>query len=185
MKLTPGSAISRVTAVSLLALSGFCFFIFIAYPIYGAYQEKAGRISQKQTLLDRYQTLTQVDKTIERNSPQPGQRKLIYDESSDNATAAEVQKRAETVLAESGAALVSVQTLPPSELSLLRQIGVRIRMTGDLSTVRKVLHGLEYQGPALMLDNLSIAARSFRTANGQGLLDVGVDVVGYKRRGGQ
>ncbi len=103
--------------------------------------------------------------------------------------AAELQRRVKQTVEQLGGNIVSSQILGEQEDNNLHKVVLRVNLRMDLSTLEKILHALETTPPVLVLNNVSIAARpSGSTARWRGsveqqVLDVSLDVMGYRKQG--
>jgi len=97
--------------------------------------------------------------------------------------AASVQEHLKRAVSLHGGELRSVQSLPSLQEDNLTRIGLRVVMTGPLSSMLLVLHELETGEPYLFVDNLQIKSttRRRRRADEQtgDVLSIRFDVYGY------
>jgi len=107
--------------------------------------------------------------------------------------AAELQSLVKGLIERSGGGLVSTQPLVDSGADAVGEVPgsvrLRVRMRGDMESLRDVLHSLESSMPLLVLDNVSIVkARQVRRRRGsdnQGPLQVNFDLTGFVQGAGR
>ncbi len=102
--------------------------------------------------------------------------------------AAELQKQVKQVVEAQGAKLVSTQNIDSVSNDAPARIAIRVRMSGDVDALTRVLHELEGGRPLLFVENMAI--RSLRQVRGRGRerttdfsLDINFDLVGYLLEG--
>jgi len=181
-----GSPLSRAAAIALLVALATGLYLVVASPLYAAYQESIARIGARQQTLGRYRQAQRQEASLQaaadRVRGSKERRAVLLPPSSDSAAAAEVQKRTEAILATAKARLVSVQTLPVTDVEMLRRVGIRIRFSSGINALRSILYALEFGALSFQLDNLTISARTSRGADSGGNLSVGIDILAYKSR---
>jgi general secretion pathway protein M len=97
--------------------------------------------------------------------------------------AAGLQNRVQHLAHRNRGNLISAQVLDPVREHDKLRVSVRFRISGDESTLLRILHGLEGGRPLLFVDNLTVQAppggvnRSTQPSSKQ--LNVGFDLIGY------
>jgi general secretion pathway protein M len=76
--------------------------------------------------------------------------------------AAALQRRVKQVVDGVGGKLTSTQNLPPQQDGNAQRVSIRVRMSGDVGVLMRVLHALEGEPPLLFVDNLSIRNKRTR-----------------------
>ena len=84
------------------------------------------------------------------------------------------------MVAASGAVVTSVQALPAESGEGLQRIPVRVKLSADTAGLFALLHALESERPVLLIDNVTIGARTSQAVGAGRNLDVQFDVVGFR-----
>jgi general secretion pathway protein M len=99
---------------------------------------------------------------------------------------AELQLRIKALVDSSGATLISTQNLGVSATSGPTTISVRVRLSGDIDSLARILYELETEKPVVIIENLSmrakrVSSRRQRTRQVDHLVDLNFDLVGFLR----
>jgi general secretion pathway protein M len=192
--LRPGSPVSRLLALALLAAVPVLGYLLVVGPVIAAYRGAGEAIAQAQTLLQSYR---------ERAEQAPQLAQLLADEEKragrvtgylaavdDALAAAELQDRVKGVVEGAGGVLRSAQSLnvePVDAVAGVRRAGLKVRFAADIESLATILYELETGEPYLFVEGLSIREpRRQRRRSGDGPeeapeLDVVVDLYGYVR----
>ncbi len=92
---------------------------------------------------------------------------LFLRESSNSLAAAELQQVLRTLVEEAGGDTGSTQVMEPNDVDGFTRIGVRIRLVGDIETLRQFLHEVEARRPMLLVDDIQIQPDARRQRGGQ------------------
>jgi len=149
----------------------------------GAYvdlvQDVAGEVAQKAALLQRYRALADVGSS-DRTEPARTDPALLIPAIPDAQAVALLQ---ETVKSAAAAAQVQIQGLQvlrgEGEGGVLR-IAVRIRASGDVGGVGRLLYAIETARPLLYPDNLQIQSQAAAPGAPPSLLQIQLDIAGFK-----
>ena len=175
---------SRLAALGLLLVACGILGICVGLPLYGAYERTLSEISRYQRDLDHYrrvlQTETSLNNAIESVEQNRDIEELLLDAGSDSIAVAELHNQLQGIVGATGAALETVEALPPQQEDGHRRLGLRIQFACDINALRNVLYGLEYGRPAMILDNIFIHARSTRAIGIADPLNVRIDVFAFK-----
>lgn len=191
--LRPGSPLSRLLALALLAMAPVLIYLFVVAPVIAAYRDAGEAIAQAQRLLQSYreraeqrpqlaQLLTEAE---ERAAGVTGYLAAV----DDALAAAELQDRVKGVVETAGGALRSAQSLrvePVDDVAGMRRAGLKVRFTAETDSLATILYELETGEPYLFVDALSVREprrqRRRRDEPEQApQLDVVVDLYGYVR----
>ena len=74
----------------------------------------------------------------------------------------------------------SMQVLRTETMPGATKLGVRVRGTGDIAGVSRMLYALEAARPVLSVDNLQIQSRPISPGAPPGVLDVQLDVSSFQ-----
>jgi general secretion pathway protein M len=191
--LRPGSLISRVLALLLLAAAPVLAYLLVVEPVIAAYRDAGEAIAQAQKLLQSYR---------ERAEQRPQLAQLLAEEEEraggvtgylaavdDALAAAELQDRVKNVVEDAGGSLRSAQSLKVEAVEAVagvRRAGLKVRFTADTESLAAILYELETGEPFLFVDALSIREpRRQRRRRDEPeeapQLDVVVDLYGYVR----
>jgi general secretion pathway protein M len=98
-------------------------------------------------------------------------------------SAAEAQEALRTIIEGNGGRLITMQAPTAKEEGKYRQVTVNVQMTASIFALRKILHAIESNTPALFIDNLTVRTQvpsNFRPAPGaEPEMYVVLDVSGY------
>jgi general secretion pathway protein M len=191
--LRPGSPVSRLLALALLAAVPVLAYLLVVEPVIAAYRNAGAAIAQGQRLLQSYR---------ERAEQRPQLAQLLAAEEErvadvtgylaavDDALAAvELQDRMKAVVEATGGQLRSAQSLkvePVDGIEGVRRAGLKVRFTADIDSLATILYELETGEPYLFVDALSIREprrqrRRRDEPEAAPQLDVVVDLYGYVR----
>ncbi|MGZ4958414.1 MAG: type II secretion system protein GspM [Methylomonas sp.] len=104
---------------------------------------------------------------------------------------ADLQNIVKTAIADAGGQLTSTQGLPGKMDKGFNRVAVRVRMTGNIESLRTVLHSLAVNVPVLIVDQLDITpVRGIRSRTSNKIepntqLNVSFEVVSFMRGGAQ
>jgi general secretion pathway protein M len=191
--LRPGSPVSRLLALTLLAAVPVVGYLFVVAPVIAAYRDAGVAIAQAQRLLQSYR---------ERAEQRPQLAQLLAAEEEraasvtgylaaidDALAAAELQDRVKGVVEAAGGELRSAQSLnvePVEEIGGVRRAGLKVRFSADIESLGTILYDLETGEPYLFVDGLSVREPRRQRRRGDEpeeapQLDVMVDLYGYVR----
>ena len=191
--LRPGSPVSRLLALALLAAVPVLAYLLVVEPVIAAYRDAGAAIAQGQRLLQSYR---------ERAEQRPQLAQLLAEEEEraadvtgylaavDDALAAvELQDRMKAVVESAGGQLRSAQSLevePVDAVPGVRRAALKVRFTADIESLATILYELETGSPYLFVDALSIREprrqrRRRDEPEAAPQLDVVVELYGYLR----
>jgi general secretion pathway protein M len=132
-------------------------------------------LSLKEPLSQRIASIEALDRSNETFLPN----------STAALASADLQTRIKQIISENGGELASTQVIPEKAEENVIRVGIKVRMGGNTTILRNVMHTLESGKPALFVDNLNI--RPIRVPGnprekGAGVedkLNIDFDVIGY------
>lgn len=152
--------IQRWLALGLLIFVLAALSLVVIIPLLSqglAYQE------QKQELLFRRQKMHQIaakegaiEAQLEQLQQQFKQQGYFSRYETAALASADLQKFVKALIADAGGQLNSTQVLPMRERDGLTEIVLQVRMKGDITVLRDVLHGIETSIPVKMIKQLDI-----------------------------
>jgi general secretion pathway protein M len=191
--LRPGSPLSRLLALALLAAVPVLGYGLVIEPVIAAYRSAGEAVARAQELLQSYRERAE-------QRPQLAQLLAAATEQADTVTgyleavdgalaAAELQDRVKGVVESAGGALRSAQSLnvePVEAAAGVRRAGLRVRFATDIESLAAILYDLETGEPYLFVEGLSIREpRQQRRRSDEPeqapQLDVVVDLYAYMR----
>lgn len=117
---------------------------------------------------------------------------LYLPESRPALAAADLQQRVGQLVAQSGGQVISTQIISRDDPAApMPAVALKVHMRGETEQLVRILHGLAYSQPLLLVDNLLVLSnprldmqRIYRASERQALpaLDVTFEVVGYMTR---
>jgi general secretion pathway protein M len=185
--------LSRAAALLLLVAVLGGGWIWAVEPLAAAYRRTDADLADGRDMLQRFDRLGDARAALEAQltaiEAQPTATAYYLEGATDALAAAALQDRVTKLVENSGASIVSIQTLPSSEEQGLRRVAIRLQMAAELAPLVRILHGLETGVPVLFLD--SIELQSYNVPYGdpdepqvEPQLTVGFDLYGYLPRGG-
>jgi general secretion pathway protein M len=192
--LQPGSLLSRVLALGLLAAAMLGGYVLVAVPLLGTYQNNAAAIEQAENQLQRQQALAaQQPQLIERLEEEREQADAVagyLQGPSDALAAAQLQDRVKAVVEASGGELRSTRILPAEDVEAspgTRRTALRVQMIVSIEGLAEILYDLEAGQPYVLIDELSVRSqrerrrRDQRGDDGDPALDVSLELSGFVR----
>lgn len=143
------------------------------------YRRVAANLPQQQARLEQ----------LRQNDPA---QELYLPESRPALAAADLQQRIGQLVAQSGGQVISTQIVSREDPAApMPAVALKVHMRGETEQLVRILHGLAYSRPLLLVDNLLVLSnprldmqRIYRASERQVLpaLDVTFEVVGYMAR---
>ncbi len=111
---------------------------------------------------------------------------LYFRSATAELAGAELQRRISSLVDSTDAKLISTQNLGVSKEAGPRKIAVRVRLSGDMDDLSKILYELESQPPVTIIQNLSmrskrVSMRRNRQNKTQNIIDINFDLIGFLR----
>ena len=111
---------------------------------------------------------------------------LYFRSATAELAGAELQRRISSLVDSTDAKLISTQNLGVSKEAGPRKIAVRVRLSGDMDALSKILYELESQPPVTIIQNLSmrskrVSMRRNRQNRTQYVIDINFDLSGFLR----
>ena len=190
----------RLLAVVLLLALLAILLWGLLLPLLARWNEAGERREQLQGQLEVYRrmaaSLAEQQAGLERLRREAPSEALYLSEVRPALAAADLQQRVGQLVAQSGGELVSTQILSRDDAAAaLPAVALRVQMRGETEQLVRLLHGLAYSRPLLVVDNLLVLAnprldmqRIYRGAERQVLpaLEVTFEVTAFMAaRGGE
>lgn len=169
-------AVSRIAALAILAILAMVFCIGPLAAYSSLIDGNSEALAAKAALLQRYQALSHARP----GETAPAGPALLYPDMPDSQATALLQ---ETVKSDAAAARVQVlglQVLRGDALPGATRIGVRVRASGDMASIRSLLYAIETARPLLYPDNLQIQAHAVAADAAPTALDFQLDISAFK-----
>lgn len=145
-------------ALLLLSLIVVCFVIFV--PLLNTWidyhdqkNDLAFRLQRQQTIVARKDA---VAENLELLNGQFQEQNYFSNSTTEALASAELQNTIKTVVTDSGAQLTSTQGLPGKTENDFLRVTVKVRMTGNIESLRATLFNIETAVPLLIIDQLDI-----------------------------
>lgn len=111
---------------------------------------------------------------------------LFFRSATAELAGAELQRRIRTMVDSTDAKLISTQNLGVTNEAGQNRIAVRVRLTGDMDAVTKILYELEAEVPVTIIQNLSMRAKRVSVRRNrqnavQNMIDINFDLIGFLR----
>jgi len=173
--------LSRIAALAILAalIVLFCGGPLAAYCDLIADNNDA--LTVKSAMLQRYRALAGD------NSPSPGPSTpapavpaLLYPDMPESQASALLQETVKNAAAAARAQVQGLQVLRGEAEGGATKIGVRVRASGDMASLRSLIYAIETARPVLYPDNLQIQSHATSPDAAPGALDFQLEVSGFK-----
>jgi general secretion pathway protein M len=176
MILAERPAFGRVAALATLALLIALFFIgpFAAYC--GLIDDNSDALAAKAALLQRYRVLA-TGGTSAPATPGPA---LLYPDMPESQASALLQETVKNTAATAHVQVQGLQVLRSETTGGATRIGVRVRGSSDMASLRSLIYAIEAARPLLYPDNLSIQAHATSADAAPSTLDFQLDISGFK-----
>jgi general secretion pathway protein M len=176
MTLAERPAFGRATALTILALLIALFFIgpFAAYCSW--IDDNSEALADKATLLQRYRALA-ANKASVPVTPGPA---LLYPDMPESQASALLQETVKNTAAAAHVQVQGLQVLHSDSAGGATRIGVRVRGSGDMASLRSLIYTIEAARPLLYPDNLSIQSHATSADATPSTLDFQLDISGFK-----
>jgi hypothetical protein len=176
MILAERPAFGRLAALGVLVavLALFCGGPFAAYC--GLIADNGDALASKAALLERYRTLA-VAKTA---SPATPSAALLYSDVPESQISALLQETVKNTAAAAHVEVLGLQMLHSEAVGSATRVGVRVRASGDMASIRTLVYAIETAQPLLYADNLSIQSHATSRDAAPSTLDFQLDISGFK-----
>lgn len=192
MMLRPGSLLSRVLALGLLAGLVIGGYLLVVVPVLAAYRETGEAIERAETMLQRQRALAALHPLlVARLEEEQEQAEAIagyLQGPSDALAAAQLQDLVKGVVETAGGELRSTRILPAEIVeasSGTRRAALRVQVIVSIDGLAEVLYELEAGQPYVLIDELSIRSQRERRRRGEPegepRLDVSLELSGFVR----
>jgi general secretion pathway protein M len=176
MTLAERPAFGRAAALAILALLVALFLIgpFAAYC--GLINGNSDALADKAARLQRYRALA-ANKPSAPVTPGPA---LLYPDIPESQATALLQETVKNTATAAHVQVQGLQVLRSDSTGGATRIGVRVRGSGDMASLRSLIYAIEAARPLLYPDNLSIQSHATSTDAAPSALDFQLDVSGFK-----
>lgn len=183
--MTPGSLISRVVALSVVAVALAAIVFGIVIPVQGQYEEANRTLARSQQALQRYRMEIEGLKSLEERKAALEKAgfagNALLTGTSEALAAAKVQQAVTSAIERHKGTLETLRIAPAEEVNGLTKIAVDVRSKLTTPTLQRVLHALETASPYLFVDALSVARnrRSGQETTADEALGVRLRIYGF------
>jgi general secretion pathway protein M len=177
MTLAGRPALGRAAALAILAILVvlFCGAPLAAYC--GLVADNSDALATKAALLQRYRALADAKVLSSASAPEAA---LLYPDMPESQASAVLQETVKNAATTAHAQVLGLQMLRSEAANGATRIGVRVRASGDMSSLRGLLYAIESARPVLYTDNLSIQSHAATSDAAPSPLDFQFDVSGFK-----
>lgn len=181
----------RWAAVGLLVVVLLVFVLAVLTPLIRAgleyHDEKSDllfRLQRHQKIAARKEGVAQSLESIKQQFDEQG---YFSNRDTEALASADLQNIVKTAVSDAGGQLTSTQGLPGKVENGFNRVAVRVRMTGNIETLRAVLHSISVSVPVLIVDQLDINPvrgvrnRSTNQIEPNAQLNVSFEVVSFMR----
>jgi hypothetical protein len=169
-------AFGRISALAILAVlvALFCFGPLAAYC--DLIDGNSDALAVKAALLQRYRALSSGGPS----SSMPTGPALLYPDMPESQASALLQEAVKTAAATAHVQVQGLQVLRGEAAGGATRIGVRVRASGDMASLRSFVYAIETAQPVLYPDNLSIQSHATSPDAAPSSLDFQLDISGFK-----
>lgn len=182
---------SRWLAVGILAFVLTLVFILAIVPLISAGIANFSEMKELNFRLQRYHQIASrkasINRSIDQLKRQYASQNLFSNHDTVALASADLQKFIKNAISNAGGQLTSTQVLPSRSENGLSQITVKVRMSGDMETLRSVLHEIESARPIMIVNQIDIRPmrgrrnRMSRIIKPSNQMNVNFDVLGFLR----
>lgn len=178
MTLAERPALGRVAALAILAILVvlFCGGPLAAYC--GLVADNNEALGTKAALLQRYRALAEIKAPSSSSAPEA--RALLYPDMPESQASALLQETVKNTATAAHAQVLGLQVLRSEAANDATRIGVRVRASGGMASLRGLLYAIESARPVLYTDNLSIQSHAATSDAAPSPLDFQFDVSAFK-----
>ena len=178
MRLTERPLVGRAAALTLLALLIVLFFVgpFAAYSAWIG--DTSDTLADRVALLQRYRALAAGDRPVSASTPTGPA--LLYPEMPESQASAMLQETVKNTAQAAHVQVQGLQVLHAEAMNGMSRIGVRVRGSGDMASIRGLVYAIETARPVLYADNLSIQSHGVVAGTTPETLDFQLDISGFK-----
>ena len=176
MTLTERPTLGRGAALAILAA---LIVLFCAGPLAGycgLIGDNGDALATKAALLQRYRALADAKAT----PPAATGGTLLYPDMPESQASALLQETVKNAAGAAHAQVLGLQVLRSEAANAATRIGVRVRASGDMASLRSLLYAIETARPLLYPDNLSIQSHPTAPDATPSALDFQLDISGFK-----
>lgn len=175
-------AAGRVAALAILAalIAVFCIGPLAAYcSLIG---DNSDALAGKEAVLQRYRALAAAASPAAgpTAAAAPGARPLLYPDMPESQVSALLQETVKNIAAAAHIQVQGLQVLRSEAQPGVTRIGVRVRGSGDIASLRSLIYAIETAHPVLYPDNLTIQSHATPAASAPTALDFQLDIAGFK-----
>lgn len=163
--------LSRIMALLLLGGCIAAVSLGAVMPVVEYRQALRQEISRAEALIAQYRArridVKQVRNRLEQLRRDHAARASFVVAQTPTLAAARLQSRVKALTEAAGARLISIQVVTsPARQEEFSRVTVRAQMIASTRAIRQIFHALESGTPAILLDNLMLAARAAPTRTG-------------------
>ena len=170
----------RLIAVFLLLSLVTLIFVVAVVPVWRIYAADRETIPEYQAQIERFSRIAAKREALEaavaRLETARQQTISLLPERTETLAAAALQQRVKAAVSRSGGRLISSQVLPVSSEEAFSRIGIGIRASASIDSLREILHALESAEPHVVIDNLAVLARRVRSNKRKRNVESNLDV---------
>ena len=174
----------QALALGLLAITLAVLWLVVVGPLIGWYSERADRLARERVLAARMAEIAASLPLLEQQAtarrgtaPKPD---ALLAGNSDALAAAALQERLQAMAQRSGAALSTIEALPPEASGAYRRIKVRATLAAPYPALTQLLRGISTAAPTMLVDDLTMRA-SFSAAPDQATrLETSFTVIAFR-----
>jgi len=159
-------ATRRFIALLLVFSIVAVIFVVAVFPVWRIYAQDRAAIPEYRDQIERFSQIAGKREALEaaagRLESARAQTTSLLPEQTATLAAASLQERVKSAVTRSGGRLISSQVLPVSNDDRFSRIGVGIRVSTPIDSLREILYALESEEPHMVIDNLMIIARQKR-----------------------
>jgi general secretion pathway protein M len=167
--------LARIAALAILAALVAAFLIGPVAAYCELIGSNAAVLATKNALLQRYRALAAAP-----NAAAPADAPPIYPKMPESQASALLQETVKTTAAAARIQVLGLQVLRSESVSGATRVGVRVRASGDMASLRALIYAIETARPVLYPDNLQIQSHATAADAAPRPLDFQLDIAAFK-----
>jgi general secretion pathway protein M len=180
----PTGRAGQALALGLTSLVLAVLWLGVIMPLVEWYGERADDLAQQEALAQRMEALAAALPTLQEQAKAvaasgAGESALL-DGDSDNMASASLQERLQTMFAQTGVQLHSVETLAGEDAGPYRRIGLRVSFVASWPVLAALLKDIQLATPSLLVDDMQVKPALHRINTPPGSFDVTCSIFAFR-----
>jgi general secretion pathway protein M len=180
----PTGRAGQALALGLTSLVLAVFWLGVVTPLVDWYGERADELAQQEALAQHMEALVAALPALQAQGKAvaasgAGEAALLEGDS-DNMASASLQERLQTMFAQTGVQLHSVETLAGEDAGPYRRIGLRVSFVASWPLLAALLKDIQLATPSLLVDDMQVKPALHRINTPPGSFDVTCSIFAFR-----